>query len=103
MKFLYFRSNMQHPVRILISSVSSRVHLCSFLRCVRQLFEVARQNKPSIIFIDEVDSLCAVRKEDDSESARRIKNEFLAQMDGKNFKLKIRYRMLFGLCTPYLW
>jgi len=49
---------------------------------VKQLFELARDNKPAIIFIDEVDSLCGSRSENESESARRIKTEFLVQMQG---------------------
>lgn len=49
---------------------------------VRQLFELARASKPSIVFIDEVDSLCGARGDGESEAARRIKTEFLAQMDG---------------------
>jgi len=52
-------------------------------RLVRNLFEMARENKPSIVFIDEVDSLCGARGESgESDAARRIKTEFLAQMDG---------------------
>ncbi|KAK2193544.1 hypothetical protein NP493_10g05019 [Ridgeia piscesae] len=51
-------------------------------RLVRNLFELARTHKPSIIFIDEVDSLCGSRSETESESARRIKTEFLVQMQG---------------------
>lgn len=49
---------------------------------VKNLFELARQHKPSIIFIDEVDSLCSSRSDNESESARRIKTEFLVQMQG---------------------
>ena len=46
------------------------------------MFELAREKKPSLIFIDEVDSLCGKRTEGENESSRRIKTEFLVQMDG---------------------
>jgi len=51
-------------------------------RLVRNLFEMAREANPAIIFIDEIDSLCSSRSEGESESARRIKTEFLVQMQG---------------------
>ncbi|TCD71423.1 Vacuolar protein sorting-associated protein 4 [Steccherinum ochraceum] len=51
-------------------------------RLVKQLFEMARENKPAIIFIDEVDSLAGTRNESESEGSRRIKTEFLVQMNG---------------------
>jgi len=51
-------------------------------KLVKNLFEMAREHKPSIIFIDEVDSLCGSRSDNESESARRIKTEFLVQMQG---------------------
>ncbi|PRP78981.1 hypothetical protein PROFUN_11446 [Planoprotostelium fungivorum] len=51
-------------------------------RLVKQLFEMARESKPSIVFIDEIDSLCSQRSDSESESARRIKTEFLTQMNG---------------------
>lgn len=51
-------------------------------RLVRNLFEMARENVPAIIFIDEVDSLCGSRSEGENESSRRIKTEFLVQMQG---------------------
>jgi len=51
-------------------------------KLVKNLFEMAREQKPSIIFIDEVDSLTSSRSDNESESARRIKTEFLIQMQG---------------------
>jgi len=51
-------------------------------KLVRNLFEMAKERKPSIIFIDEIDSLCSSRSDNESESARRIKTEFLVQMQG---------------------
>lgn len=53
------------------------------LRLVKNLFSLAREHKPSIIFIDEIDSMCGSRNENESEAARRIKTEFLVQMQGK--------------------
>ena len=51
-------------------------------KLVRTLFAVASYRQPSTVFLDEVDSLLTQRKSDDSESSRRIKTEFLVQLDG---------------------
>eukprot|EP01110_Echinostelium_bisporum_P012428 TRINITY_DN7007_c0_g1_i1.p1 TRINITY_DN7007_c0_g1~~TRINITY_DN7007_c0_g1_i1.p1 ORF type:complete len:442 (+),score=114.15 TRINITY_DN7007_c0_g1_i1:51-1376(+) len=51
-------------------------------KLIKNLFEMARENRPSIVFIDEVDSLCSARGDNDSDSTRRIKTEFLIQMNG---------------------
>lgn len=51
-------------------------------KTVKVLFELARTKAPTVIFIDEIDSLCCSRSDRENESSRRIKTEFLVQMDG---------------------
>ncbi|KAI0985519.1 hypothetical protein GJ496_002964 [Pomphorhynchus laevis] len=51
-------------------------------KLVRTLFTVAANCAPSVIFVDEIDSLLTRRRESENEATRRIKTEFLVQMDG---------------------
>ncbi|KAA1094411.1 Vacuolar protein sorting-associated protein 4 [Puccinia graminis f. sp. tritici] len=51
---------------------------------LKQLFKVARENKPAIIYIDGVDLLCGTSEVGDSEPARRIRTELTFQMDPAN-------------------
>ena len=52
-------------------------------KMVRALFAVAATCEPAVIFVDEIDSLLSARKSDgEHESSRRMKTEFLVQMDG---------------------
>jgi ATP-dependent 26S proteasome regulatory subunit len=49
-------------------------------KLVRTLFAVAGYREPSVVFIDEIDSLLTQRKADENEASRRIKTEFLVQL-----------------------
>jgi len=64
------------------SSITSK-YVGDAERIMRTLFMMARQRAPSIIFIDEIDSLLTARGgANEAESSRRIKTEFLVQFDG---------------------
>jgi transitional endoplasmic reticulum ATPase len=49
---------------------------------LRELFEEARQNAPSIIFIDELDSIAPRREDVTGEVERRVVAQLLTMMDG---------------------
>ena len=51
-------------------------------KLVRALFSLARVKSPSIVFIDEIDSLLTKRGDNDFEASRRVKTEFLLQFEG---------------------
>jgi len=46
-------------------------------KMVRTMFAIAAIHQPSVVFIDEIDSLLCARGNDDQEGSRRIKTEFL--------------------------
>ncbi|KAJ4904289.1 AAA-type ATPase family protein [Raphanus sativus] len=51
-------------------------------KLVKTLFQVAISRQPSVIFMDEIDSIMSTRSVSENEASRRLKSEFLIQFDG---------------------
>jgi uncharacterized protein (TIGR02996 family) len=51
-------------------------------RNLHSLFEQARENRPCVLFFDEVDALGASRSDMRQHAGRQLINQFLAEMDG---------------------
>ncbi|KAE8660448.1 Spastin [Hibiscus syriacus] len=51
-------------------------------KLVRTLFMVAISKQPSVIFMDEIDSVMSTRLANENDASRRLKSEFLIQFDG---------------------
>ncbi len=62
---------------------------------LREIFKEAEKNAPSIIFIDEIDSIAPKREEATGEVERRIVAQLLSTMDG----LKERGNVVFIVAT----
>ena len=68
-------------------------------RMVRDVFRLARENSPCIIFIDEVDAIATKRFDAQTGSDREVQRillELLNQMDGfdQQTSVKVRYHVL---------
>lgn len=70
-------------------------------KMVRALFAVARVEQPSVVFIDEIDSLLCQRSETEHESSRRMKTEFLIQLDGATTGDEDRILVIGATNRPY--
>lgn len=49
---------------------------------LHEIFEVARRNKPCVLFFDEVDAIGASRNDLKQSAMRHVINQFLAELDG---------------------
>ena len=62
-------------------------------KLVRELFQLARDKAPSIIFLDEIDALCKVRTNDGtvgSDEVQRTMMQLLAELDGFNIRGNVK-------------
>ena len=56
---------------------------------LREIFKEAREKSPSIIFIDEIDSIAPKREEVSGEVERRVVSQMLSLMDGLEARGKV--------------
>ncbi|MGI0082958.1 MAG: CDC48 family AAA ATPase, partial [Nitrosopumilaceae archaeon] len=56
---------------------------------VREIFKEAKEKSPSIVFIDEIDSIAPKREEVTGEVERRVVSQLLALMDGLEARGKV--------------
>ncbi|XP_065674911.1 uncharacterized protein LOC100197788 [Hydra vulgaris] len=66
-------------------------------KLIKELFTHARtRSTRSVIFIDEIDSLCRKRDSKEAETTRRVKTELLKQIEGAN---RVSEADIFFLCA----
>ena len=70
-------------------------------RLVLNLFKMARENQPSIIFIDELDSVGVTRSGDDVGGERRLKTQLLTELQGLSSEHDERITMIGATNLPW--
>lgn len=68
-------------MHVKISSLSSKF-VGESEKLVSMVFTVARENAPTVLFFDEIDSLVSARSDSDHEVSQKVKNAMLEEMDG---------------------
>mmetsp|Transcript_17421 Transcript_17421/g.45504 ORF Transcript_17421/g.45504 Transcript_17421/m.45504 type:complete len:545 (+) Transcript_17421:104-1738(+) len=97
---------LAHETSCKFFNVSASTLVAKYLgeseKLVRALFTIARVGAPSIIFIDECDSILTKRGENEHEASRRLKTELLVQFDGVQ-KTNTQARLLVMGATNLPW
>lgn len=71
-------------------------------KIIKALFMLASEKQPSVIFIDELDSILSKRGSgDENEASRRLKNEFLVQFEGVSSHSNERVVVLGATNRPF--
>ncbi|PHT29376.1 hypothetical protein CQW23_31027 [Capsicum baccatum] len=87
-------------INISMSSISSKWS-CEGEKCIKAVFSLACKIAPSIIFVDEVDSMLGRRENPEEHQAMcRLKNEFLLNWDGLRTKDNERVLVLAATNRP---
>lgn len=88
-------------INITMSSIASK-WFGEGEKYVKALFSLARKIAPSVIFIDEVDSMLGKRERPgEHEAMRKIKNEFMSNWDGLRTKDSERVLVLGATNRPF--
>ena len=82
------------------SSLTSK-YLGESEKLVRTLFELAHEMQPSVVFIDEIESILSKRKEDENDAMKRLKTEFLIQFDGVGSGEDLRVLIIGATNRPF--
>ena len=70
-------------------------------KLVKELFLIAREKQPAIVFVDEVDSVASERTGEEIGGERRVKTQFLNELDGVNSKPTDRVLALAATNRPW--
>ncbi|WXG45428.1 MAG: AAA family ATPase [Candidatus Atabeyarchaeum deiterrae] len=70
-------------------------------KLVRELFRIARGKQPAIVFVDEVDSVASTRAGEETGGERRVKTQFLKEMDGVSTKIEDKVLVLGATNRPW--
>ena len=82
------------------SSLTSK-YLGESEKLVRTLFDLAHEMQPSVVFIDEIESILSKRKEDENDAMKRLKTEFLIQFDGVGSGEDLRVLIIGATNRPF--
>ena len=82
------------------SSLTSK-YLGESEKLVRTLFDLAHEMQPSVVFVDEIESILSKRKEDENDAMKRLKTEFLIQFDGVGSGEDLRVLIIGATNRPF--
>lgn len=70
-------------------------------KLVRALFDIAYEKQPSVVFIDEMESILSKRSEGENDATKRLKTEFLIQFDGVGSSQEARVLIIGATNRPF--